>query len=307
MGIAGRIAAGFLNSKLTPLVTGASLLVGVLALLATPREEEPQISVPMIDVIAVLPGASPSEAENLLARPIERKMWEIPGVDFVYSMAGEGMTLVTVRFKVGEDQEESTVKVHAKLMAAMDEAPAGASPAMVKPHTIDDVPILTLTLSGEGYGSSQLRQLAIHLEDEIRTIPDVSETSVIGGEPRQFTVTLDPARLAASGVTPGEVFQALQGANVRLPAGEFSTDNRTALVSVGAPLTTPDEVGSVVVSARGGHPVYLRSVADVSDAWGEPTSYVTQRPAEGDPSQAVTIAVSKRRGANAAVVAHGVL
>jgi len=307
MGIAGRIAAGFLNSKLTPLVTGASLLVGVLALLATPREEEPQISVPMIDVIAVLPGTSPEEAENLLARPIERKMWEIPGVDYVYSMAGEGMTLVTVRFQVGEDQEASTVKVHAKLMAAMDEAPPGASPAMVKPHTIDDVPILTLTLSGEGYGSSQLRQLAIHLEDEIRTITDVSETWVIGGEPRQFRVTLDPARLAASGVTPGEVMQALQGANARLPAGEFSTGNRTALVSVGAPLTTPEEVGSVVVSARGGRPVYLRNVADVADAWGEPTSYVTQRPAEGEARQAVTIAVSKRRGANAAVVAHGVL
>ncbi|HEX9166868.1 MAG TPA: efflux RND transporter permease subunit [Gemmatimonadales bacterium] len=308
MGIAGRIASGFLNSKLTPLVTGASLLVGLLALMATPREEEPQISVPMIDVIAVLPGAGPSEIENLLTRPIERRMWEIPGVEYVYGMAGEAMTLVTVRFKVGEDQEASVTKVHAKLMAAMDQAPAGALPPLVKPHSIDDVPILTLTLHGEGYGSNDLRQLALHLEDEIRTIPDVSETFVSGGEPRQFRVTLDPARLAASGVTPGEVMMALRGANVRLPAGEFSQGNRTALVSVGAPLTTVAEVGSVVVSSRGGRPVYLRNVAEIADGFGEPTSYVTHRSRDAaDGAQAVTIAVAKRRGANAAVVAHGVL
>jgi multidrug efflux pump subunit AcrB len=308
MGIAGRIASGFLNSKLTPLVTGASLLVGVLALLATPREEEPQISVPMIDVIAAMPGAGPSEIENLLTRPIERRMWEIPGVEYVYSMAGEAMTQVTVRFKVGEDQDASVTKVHAKLMAAMDQAPPGALPPLVKPHSIDDVPILTLTVHGGGYGSNELRQLALHLEDEIRTIPDVSETFVSGGEPRQFRVTLDPARLAASGVTPGEVMMALKSANARLPAGEFSADNRTALVSVGAPLTNAADVGSVVVSARTGRPVYLRNVADITDGFGEPTSYVTHRAAdEAEGAQAVTISVSKRRGANAAVVAHGVL
>jgi multidrug efflux pump subunit AcrB len=131
MGIAGRIAQGFLRSKLTPLVILASLAVGGLAMLATPREEEPQISVPMIDVMAALPGAAPVEVENLLTRPIEKLMWEIPGVEYVYAMAGEGMTLVTVRFKVGENQDRAVSLVFAKLNSAADQAPAGAMPPLV--------------------------------------------------------------------------------------------------------------------------------------------------------------------------------
>jgi multidrug efflux pump subunit AcrB len=140
MGLAGRVAGRFLHSRLTPLVTIASLAAGTLAILATPREEEPQISVPMIDVIAALPGAPPGEVENLLTRPIEQRMWEIPAVDHVYSTAGDGYTLVTVRFRVGEDQERSITRVHAKLVADLDRMPPGALPPLVKPHSIDDVP-----------------------------------------------------------------------------------------------------------------------------------------------------------------------
>jgi multidrug efflux pump subunit AcrB len=307
VGIAGRIAQSFLQSKLTPLVTAASLLVGLLALFATPREEEPQISVPMIDVIVAWPDGSPAEIENRLTRPVERMMWEIPGVEYVYSMAGESMTLVTVRFRVGANLEESVVKVHAKLMAAMDQAPAGALPPLVKPHAIEDVPILALTLHGGGYGSNDLRAMAVHLEDEIRTVPDVAGTFVSGGSPRQFEVLLDPGRLAASGVTPGEVIQALRGANVRLPGGAVVQDNQAALVSVGAPLASAEDLGSVVVAVRSGRPVALSNVADVRAGFGEPTGYVTHRPSGGQAEQAVTIAVAKRRGANAATVAHAVL
>ncbi len=307
MGIAGRVAAGFLRSKLTPLLTVSALLVGLLALIATPREEEPQISVPMIDVIAAYPGAGPAEVENVLTRPIERRMWEIPSVEYVYSMAGEGWTLVTVRFRVGADQEESVTRVHAKLMAAMDRAPPGVTPPIVKPYAIDDVPILTLTLHGQGASSSELRTVAVHLEDEIRTVTDVSETMVIGGEPRQFRVLLDPARLTASGVTPGEVLHALQRAGARLPAGEFAQGNRVSLVTVGAPLRTADDVGAVVVSARGGRPVQVRNVAQVVDGPGETTSYVSHLGEDAGRAQAVTIAVAKRRGANASVVAHAVM
>ncbi len=307
MGIAGRVAHAFLRSKLTPLVTLASLAAGALAIIATPREEEPQISVPMIDVIVALPGASPTEVENLLTRPIERRMWEIPGVEYVYSMAGEGMTLVTVRFKVGEDQEVSVTKVHAKLFAAMDQAPPGATPPLVKPHSIDDVPILTLTLHSSDYGSNELRQVAAHLEDEIRTIPDVAQTFVVGGEPRVMRVDLEPARLAASGVTPGEVVMALKGANARLPAGDVAEANHVVLVSVGAPLQTAGDVGEVVVSTRSGAPVYLRDVARISDGFGDRTSYVTHQGTGAGHDNAVVIAVSKRHGANATVVAHAVL
>ena len=238
MGIAGRVAGAFLQSKLTPLVTGASLLVGLLGLMATPREEEPQISVPMIDVIAALPGASPEETENLLGRPIEQRMLEIPGVDHVYTSSGDGYALVTVRFRVGENQEESVSKVHARLAAGMDAAPPGALPPMVKPHSIDDVPVLALTLSSARYGSDELRQLAVHLEDELRTVPNVAQTFVVGGQPKQLRVTLDPARLAASGVTPGEVAMALEGANARLQAGELATANDVYRIDVGAGLTS---------------------------------------------------------------------
>ena len=274
VGIAGRVARAFLTSKLTPLVALASLAVGTLGLMATPREEEPQISVPMVDVIVAMPGAGPKEVENHVVRPLERRMWELPGVDHVYSMSGDGYAVVTVRFKVGEDQERSVVRVHAKILSGMDQIPAGVLPPLVKPHAIDDVPILALTLHGASTDINALRQVALHLEDEIRTVIDVSETSVIGGHPREITVSMDAARLAAAGVTPGEVAAALQGANGRLQAGEFSAENSVYRVNVGAGLVTAADVGRVVISTRSGAPVYVGSVADVREGFGEPGNYV---------------------------------
>ena len=307
MGISGRIAHAFIRSKLTPLIAVASLALGALAIIATPREEEPQISVPMIDVISALPGASPKEAENLLARPLEQRMLEIPGVDHVYSVSGEGYAMVTVRFKVGEDQERSITRVQAKLAGAMDQAPAGALPPSIKAHSIDDVPVLTLTLHSSTYDANMLREVAGHLEDEIRTVPDVAQTFAVGGEPKQINVTLDPARLAASGVTPGEVMAALKGANARLQAGDFDAANEVYRINIGAPLETAAEVGSVVVGVRGGGPVYLRNVADVSAGFAEVTNYVSHTGSSGISEPAVTIAVSKRKGANATAVTHEVM
>jgi len=307
MGISGRIAKAFLQSKLTPLVTIASLAVGTLGILATPREEEPQISVPMIDVIAAMPGVSPSEAENLLARPIEQRMLELPGVEHVYTMSGDGYAMVTVRFKVGEDQERSVTRVHAKLASASDDLPKGALAPVVKPHAIDDVPVMTLTVHSSRYDANALRQIAVHVEDEIRTVPDVSETFLVGGEPKQIRVTLDPARLTASGVTPGEVAMALASANARLQAGELTSADRVYRIDVGAPLITAADVGSVVVGVRGGAPVYVRNVSDVEEGFGDATSYVSHDE-RGAPSEAaVTIAVAKRRGANATKVTAAVL
>ena len=307
MGLSGKIAQAFLRSKLTPLVTVASLAVGLLSILATPREEEPQISVPMIDVIAALPGASPGETENLLARPIEQRMRELPGVDHVYTMSGDGYAVVTVRFKVGEDQERSVTRVQAKLAGASDEAPPGALPLLVKPHSVDDVPVLALTLHSQVYDANVLRQVAIHLEDEIRTVPDVAESFVVGGQPREFRVTLDPARLAASGITPGEVVLALKGANSRLQAGELTTADQVYQVDIGAPLSTAADVGSVVIAVREGAPIALQNVADVADGYAETSNYVSHEGRTGPPERAVTIAVSKRKGANATAVTHAVL
>jgi multidrug efflux pump subunit AcrB len=280
--------------------------VGLLALAATPREEEPQISVPMIDVMVGLPGAAPRETENLLVRPIEQLVSQISGVDHVYSTAGDGFALITVRFEVGANQEESIVKVHARLMSAMDRAPAGATPPLVLPHSIDDVPVLTLTLHSPSYGSNELRQIASHVESEIRTVPEVGETFIVGGQPRQLLVALDPARLQATGVTPGEVAMALEAASTRLQAGEFATGDQVFLVRVGAPLLSPADVGSVVVAARGA-PVYLRDVATVAAGFGERTDYVTHAGSDGAGESAVTISVAKRQGANASTVAEAVL
>jgi len=249
-GISGRVASAFIQSKLTPLIIVAALALGALGISSTPREEEPQISVPMIDVIAAMPGASPAEVENLVARGIERRMQSLPGVEHVYSMSGDGYAMVTVRFKVGENQEASVVKVHAKLLSDMDQAPPGVLPPIVKPHAIDDVPVLALTLHSSTVSANTLREVAVHLEDEIRSVTDVADTRVIGGEPREMLVTLSPARLAASGVSPGEVVMALRGANARLQAGEFAAADATVRVEVGAPLASAAEVGSVIVAVR---------------------------------------------------------
>jgi multidrug efflux pump subunit AcrB len=307
MGISGRIAQAFLRSKLTPLVTIASLAVGLIGIMATPREEEPQISVPMIDVIAVLPGAGPAEVEQRIARPLEKRMQEIPGVDHVYTMAGDGFAMITVRFDVGEDQERSITKVHAKLAAAMDQAPPGALPPMIKPHSIDDVPILALTLHSEVSDANTLRQVALHLEEEVRTVPEVAETFIVGGQARQVEVLLDPARLTARGVTPAEVAMALSGANARLQAGEVSTGGDVVRVDVGTALRDPTEVGAVIVSTRSGAAVSVRDVATVREGFGDPTTYVSHQDSTTSGANAVTLAIAKRQGANATAVSHAVL
>ncbi|HEY0305424.1 MAG TPA: efflux RND transporter permease subunit [Longimicrobiales bacterium] len=307
MGASGRIAQAFLRSKLTPLVVVTSLGMGALALVATPREEEPQISVPMIDVIVPVPGVAPEEAERRVVVPLEKRMWEIPGVDYVYSMAGDGWAMVTVRFDVGENQEESVTKVHAKVSASMDEAPAGAMQPLIKPHTIDDVPILTLTLHSNDYSSNQLRAIAQHLEEEIRTVDDVAATTTTGGEPRQILVEIDPARLAATGLGAAEVAMAARSANARMQAGEISTGDRTYRIDAIAPLESAADVASIVVTARTGAPVYIGDVARVTEGYGEASSYVSHTEASKVPESAVTISVAKRPGANATRVAEHIL
>ena len=304
-GIAGRVAKAFLNSKLTPLVTMASLFVGAIGLMATPREEEPQISVPMIDVFAGLPGASSAEVEQQVIKPLEQAIWEVPGVEYVYSMAGDGGGLVTARFAVGADQTASVAKIHAKVASQMDRWPVGAPPAMVKPHAIDDVPILALTISDANAEPGVVRQVAAHMAEELRTVPDVAQVFLVGGEPRQVSVRIEPARLAATGVTPGEIARALLGANARLQAGEFATGNEAVRIDVTSAFRTASDVGDVIVAVRGGRAITLRDVARIEDGFAEPTQYVTTAMKDDTlPRSAVTIAVAKRPGANATTVAH---
>jgi multidrug efflux pump subunit AcrB len=306
LGIAGRVARGFLHSRLTPLVALAALAAGALGLVATPREEEPQISVPMIDVMAQLPGAGPAEVEQRLVRPIERRLQQLAGVEHVFASAQEGFALVTARFKVGENLEASETKVHAVLASAMDEIPPGITPPLVQPHAIDDVPVLTLTFHARDLPPDVLRQVAVRLEDEVRSVADVAATRVIGGAPRQLRVTLDPARLAAAGVAPGEVFDALRRANARVQAGEFARGDSAVRVEAGAALATAADVGAVIVAVRP-TPVAVRDVARVEDGSAEPSTYVTHAARGGAVESAVTLSVAKRPGANATAVTAAVL
>ncbi|MBU6400205.1 MAG: efflux RND transporter permease subunit, partial [Verrucomicrobia bacterium] len=311
-GLAGRIARGFIDSKLTPLIIIGSVLLGLFAVVLLPREEEPQIKVPMIDVLVAMPGFSAKEVEQRATRPMEKLLWEIPGVEYIYSTSREGQSLVIVRFKVGSDPEQSLVKLSEKLRSNFDRIPHGVSFPLIKPKSIDDVPILALTFHSEQYDHLMLRRLVAQVDDAVKEIPQVSETTLIGGARRQVRVLLDPVRLAARNLSPVGIVPMLLQANRQSRSGGLTTRNQEVLIETGAFLTTRQEVGDVVVGVYGGKPVYLREVADISDGPEEPSQYVfygrgaaTATSAQEQP--AVTLAIAKRPGANAIDVADTVL
>ena len=313
-GLAGRIAAYFINSKLTPLVVIASLLLGGFAVLMTPREEEPQIVVPMIDVLVQAPGLSVREVEQRVTGPMEKLLWEIPGVEHVYSTSGPGESMVIVRFLVGQDEEASILKTYNKLYANFDLIPPGVSKPLVKPRSIDDVPILALTFWSRHYDGFMLRRIAAEVADAVKQIDQVSETSLIGGQRRQFRVELRPGELAARHLDPTQILASIQAANQQLPAGQLSLGNRQVLVETSAFFNDAEDLGSVVVAAPRGKPVYLREVARILDGPEEPSNYVrfgvgtaSQPGADGQTFPGVTLSVAKRKGTNASQIAERVL
>jgi multidrug efflux pump subunit AcrB len=312
LGLAGTIAQAFIGSTLTPLLVIGSVLVGLLAIVVLPREEEPQIKVPVVDILVALPGSSAAEVESRLSSPVERLMWEIPGVQYVYSTSQSGQSLIVVRFRVGDDPERSLVKLHRKLQANADRLPPGASAPLVKARSIDDVPILALTFHSRRYDHLALRRLAAQVEAEIKHVPEVSQTTLIGGYRRQVRIQLDPAAIAARGLGVLGVLRALGPANRQEITGAVTTDDRDVIVQTGAFFTSADDVARAVVGVHGGHPVYLRDVARVQDGGEEPTQYVlfgagaaVSGTAAEEP--AVTLAVAKRPGSNAITVARAVL
>jgi multidrug efflux pump subunit AcrB len=318
LGFAGRVARAFIDSKLTQLVIVGSLLLGLFAVLATPREEEPQIVVPFADVFVEMPGAGVKEVEERISIPLEKKLKEIPGVEYVYSISQPGASVAIVRFFVGEDQERSMVKLHDKLSSNFDLIPPGAGQPLVKPRSIDDVPILGLTLWSERADPFTLRRIAAQLDDAVKAVPDVSETRLIGGLRRQFRVTLDRDRLAGFGVTPGSVLAALGEANRELRVGSFARGNREYLVDAGVFVASAQDLGRLVIGVSRGRPVYLTDVASVDDGPEEPREYVLMMgarggaalgrgPAAGQAVPAVTLSVAKRKGTNAVVIAERVL
>ncbi len=305
-GAAGRLAGAFVHSKLTPLFIGASVALGALAVVALPREEEPQIVVPMVDVIVQMPGATPADVEQRVTRPLERLLWEVPGVEYLYSTSSPGQSLVIVRFRVGEPEEAALVRLNQKLDANRDRVPPGVVGPLVKPRSIDDVPILAITLHSSRYGDDQLRTLAAQVRDAVAEVPDVSEVTLIGGRPRQLTVDIDPARLAAHDVDPLAVQRAVAAANTRSRADGPVTGGVVSAVEAGDRLRTAEDVGTVVVASRGGRALLVRDIAAVSDGDAEPTAYVRFQSREGGAEPAVTIAVAKRKGTNAIDISHRV-
>ena len=305
-GIAGWLAAAFIESKLTPLLIAASLLIGVGAVALLPREEEPQIIVPMIDVFVQMPGVSPHEIEQRITKPMEKFLWEIPGVEYVYSTSSAGMSMVVVRFKVGEDEERAIVRLNQKLQANADAIPSGVRGPLVKPRSIDDVPILALTLSSDRDDHFALRRVAAQLQTEIKQVNDVSSVQIIGGLRRQLRVTVDPARVAAYGLAPAPIVRMIQQANTQLPAGAFASNNQEMLVETGGFIRNADDAKRIVLGARNGRPVYLGDVAAITDGPQEPADYVYTGTKTGV-SPAVTISVAKRKATNATAVSRSII
>jgi multidrug efflux pump subunit AcrB len=314
LGFAGRIARAFIDSKLTPLIVGASLLLGLYSILATPREEEPQIVVPMVDVYLPMPGSSPKEVEQRLVAPFEKKIWEIKGVEYVYSASRPGMGIVTVRFVVGENMEQSLVKLYNKVMSNRNLLPPGSLEPLVVPKSIDDVPILSLTLWSELYDHHALRRVAQELRDELEKADNVAETEIKGGLPRELKVRLDAGKLSSYGLAPLAVMGALEKANVARRAGDISSGNRDYTLDAGCFLSDAAGAKRLVVSVKDGRPVYLEDVAQVTDGVQDPKDYVffglgpaaASKGIKGGTGDypAVTISVAKRKGANATWLAE---
>ena len=306
-GFAGKLAAIFATSKLTPIIVLASILLGVFSILMLPREEEPQINVPMIDVFSALPGATPAEIENRLTRPLEKLLWEIPGVEYLYSTSSPGRSVIIVRYKVGTEIEPALVRLNQRLHAHLDRLPLGAAAPLVKPRTIDDVPVLALTFSSAAHDHLALRRLAQHVDDAIKTIPQVAETTLIGGVRRAVRVQLDPTALAARGLTVAQVTPALQAANRQLQSGSRPFNNTEFLLETGAFLRDSADVGSVVIGTQATVPIYLRDVATISDSAEEAADVVLHGSAATDLEAAVTLSLAKRPGANAIDVVSAAL
>ncbi len=306
LGPAGRLASAFTNSRLTPLIIIAAIMLGIMAISLTPREEEPQIRVPMVDVVIPFPGATPREVEQRVTTPVEKLLWGIPNVEYIYSASRAGGALVTVRFKVGTDLEPAVLRIHHKLREHMPEKPEGIGFPLVRSYTIDDVPFLALTFHG-GTSSFELRRIAQEAARQLAEIPDVSLIETVGGEPRQVRIIPDPAKLASQSVSILEFFQPLITGNVQGRVGATKGVDPEWIVEVGGFFHSADEVSDIVVGIKGGRAVHVRDVAEVIDGPAERTNSVLFAAPGKSPEPAVTLSFSKRPGTNATALVNRIL
>ncbi|MCA9049734.1 MAG: efflux RND transporter permease subunit, partial [Planctomycetaceae bacterium] len=328
-----RLVEVFLRGDVVILLTIVSLLLGVVSLWLTPREEEPQIVVPMADVLISAPGLSAEEVEKQVTERIERLLAQIDGVEYVYSMSRPGQSVVTVRFYVGEDREDSLVKLYNKVQSNVDAIPPGVTGWVVKPVEVDDVPIVVATFWSERpdlYSDHELRRLAEEVQNELQAVADTNRVWVVGGRPRQIRVELDATALAARQVSPLQVAQALQVSNVNQRVGSFSQQEQQFLVDAGVFVQNAEELRQLVVAVHDGRPTYLQDVAGVIDGPAEAETYSwmgfgtaasgehgSPEPADSKSAAqhqssldgmypAVQVAIAKRKGSNAVWVADDV-
>ncbi|WP_178988675.1 efflux RND transporter permease subunit [Winogradskyella schleiferi] len=314
-GIAGKIAKVFMQSKLTVLLMIVFMVVGVYSSFLIPREEEPQIDVPMADIFVGYPGASPTEVESRVIKPLEQLISNIKGVEYVYSTSMKEQGMVIVQFYVGEDIERSFVKMYNEINKHMDQMPAGVTFPLVKTRAIDDVPMLGLTLWSENYDDYQLNQIAQELEAEIKKVNDVAITHKIGGRDRQLRVILDKDKLAASGLDFLSVSEMIKANNSQLSAGSFDKNDTEFLVNTGKFLESVTDVENLVVGVQQNQPIYLKQVAKIIDGPEVPQNYVSLGFGKGAEKSAeykseypaVTISVAKRKGADAMKIAEVII
>ncbi len=315
-GFSGNIAKAFLQSKLTILLMIAFLLVGVYSTMLIPREEEPQIQVPMADVFIGYPGASPKDVETKVAAPLEKMISNIKGVEYVYSTSMKGQAMLIIQFYVGEDVERSLVKLYSELMKNMDKMPAGVTMPLIKTRAIDDVPVLGLTLWSEHYDDYRLKQIGQQLTNEVKKIADVSDITLLGGRSRQLKVIVDKDKMAQNHIDLLAINRALQGSNSQAQSGTLLQRDTAFSVETGNFLTTADDVAAIVVGVNGQQPVYLKQVATVADGPETPNRFVLFGYGRADTAAAqtyrstypaVTLAINKKKGADAMALSEKIL
>jgi len=319
--LTSRIVEVFLKGNLSAMLVVISLIAGTVALLVTPREEEPQIIVPIADILISVPGASAEEVERQVALRLEKMLYQIDGVEYVYSMSRPHQAVVTVRFYVGENREDSLVKIYNKLQSNTDAIPPQVAGWVVKPIEIDDVPIVNIAIWSDRHDDFTLRRVAEELESRIQSVPNTGRTRIVGGRPRQVRIKFDAQLLAGRQVSPEQLATALRGMNAVLPGGSLDVSNESLLVEAGDAFANVDEIRRLVVAAPHGNPVYLGDVAEVIDGPAEPLTYtrIGFGPAAADDETiptdlrdrardypAVHIAVAKKKGTNAVTVARAV-
>lgn len=315
-GFSGNIAKGFIQSKLTILLMIAFLLIGGYSTFLIPREEEPQIQVPMADIFIGYPGASPKDVETKVAAPIEKIISNIKGVEYVYSTSMQGQVMVIVQFNVGEDVERSLVKLYSELLKNMDKMPQGITLPLIKTRAIDDVPVLDLTLWSDKYNDYQLKQIGQALANEVKKINDVSDVNIIGGRNREIKVMLDKNRMAENHVDFLSLSKQIQGSNIQLPGGTLLQKDTAFSVETGNFLTSSDDVGNLVVGIYQQQPVYLKQIAAVTEGAEMPKQYVLFGYGKADVANAhsfnsnypaVTLSIAKKKGADAMKLSEQIL